>query len=81
MTQDSTKAKYSAGKNALENFNTLASYAISGARKAKRRVHREGLTVTVIKDGYIVEVTPDGNEKVLKGVNSVDKFKPLGVTN
>lgn len=77
MTRNVPRAAYSAGQDALENFQTLSTYAASGARKAKRRVHDSGLTVTIIKNGQVVEVTPDGHEKTVSDVAAVGRFKPL----
>lgn len=79
MSKRFPKASYSAGKNALENFQTLASYAATGARKAKRHVHESGHDVTVIKNGRVIKVTPDGREISISNVDNLDRFKPLTV--
>ena len=77
MARSVPKAKYSAGQDALENFDTLATYAVNGARKAKRRVLDSGHAVTVIKDGRVVEVQPNGCERTVRNVASSSSFKPL----
>lgn len=79
MSQRLPRASYSAGQNALENFQTLASYAASGARKAKRHVHESGHAVTVIKNGRVIKVTPDGREVSISTVDKLERFKPLMV--
>lgn len=79
MTRIVTRAAYSAGQDALENFDTLATYAADGAKKAKRRVLDSGHKVTVIKDGCVVEVMPGGGIKAVGNVATADRFKPLVV--
>lgn len=79
MTRAVPRATYSAGQDALENFQTLATYAASGARKAKRRVLESGRAVTVIKDGRVVEVMPNGSEETIRDVATAARFKPLMV--
>lgn len=76
MNKTVLRASYSAGQDALENFDTLAAYAASGAKKTKRRVLQSGHNVTVIKDGYVVEVMPNGEESVRHVVNT-GTFRPL----
>lgn len=80
MSGNVPRAKYSAGQDALENFQTLASYAATGARKAKRRVHENGHAVTVIKDGRVIKVMPNGREETISNVAKIDSFKPLTVS-
>lgn len=77
MNRSTPRASYSAGQDALENFQTLSTYAASGARKAKRRIHENGLAVTVIKNGSIVKVMPDGTEVTIGAVANLNQFKPL----
>jgi hypothetical protein len=77
MARTVLKASYSAGQDALENFDTLATYAATGARKAKRRAHESGHSVTIIKDGTVVEVAPDGHTRAVRDVAAVGKFEPL----
>ena len=79
MSRTVLKAKYSAGQDALENFDTLAAYAANGARKAKRRVLESGIAVTVIKDGRVVKVMPNGSEETIHDVTTAARFKPLVV--
>ena len=80
MTRNVPRAAYSAGQDALENFQTLSTYAASGAKKAKRRVHENGLKITIIKNGHVVEIMPDGNEQTVRDVAAVARFKPLMVS-
>ena len=77
MNRKVLKAKYSAGQDALENFDTLATYAATGARKAKRLALESGHTVTIIKDGTVVEVAPSGITRAVGCVASVRRFEPL----
>lgn len=77
MARIVTKPTHSAGKDALENFDTLANYAVSGARKAKRRVKDNGSVITIIKEGNVVEVHPNGTERVVQDVANVGRFEPL----
>lgn len=79
MSRTVPRATYSAGQDALENFDILATYAANGARKAKRRVLESGLAVTVIKDGSVVEVMPNGSEETIRPVATAARFKPLVV--
>ncbi len=77
MTRTVPKATYSQGQDILENFDRLATYAVNGAKKAKRRVLGSGLVVTVIKNGHVIQVNPDGREETIRDVNTVHRFKPL----
>lgn len=80
MTRTVPKASYSNGQDTLENFDKLATYAVNGAKKAKRRVLGSGLIVTVIKNGHVIQVNPDGHEETIRDVNTVRRFKPLQVS-
>lgn len=71
---------FSASQNALENFETLRKYALSGTRKVQSLARDEGRNITIIKDGHIVEVEPNGNENRVSRVDSDDAFEPFGLS-
>lgn len=67
------------GKNHLENFSKLSSYAYQGSILVQRQAQKDGITFTVIKNEKIYTVFPDGR-KVLSSLNRLDQkslFEPI----
>lgn len=75
------KAKASNGKNPLENFSKLKTYAYQASKLAKKQASSKGIAFTIIKNGKIYKVLPDGTEveKCLNIVNSQNVFEKIRI--
>ena len=56
------KAKASNGKNPLENFSKLKAYASQASKLAKKQASEKGIAFTIIKNGKVYKVLPDGSQ-------------------
>lgn len=54
----------------------IEQIALQAFKKAEEKTLAAGLSILCIRDGYLVEVFPDGSKKIIKKTNSwvkVDK--------
>jgi hypothetical protein len=57
-------------KLAEETTRILREAAAEGSAEAVRQVQEHGLVLTVVEDGFVVEIDPDGTRRILKKVAS-----------
>lgn len=62
MIAISKRATPSNGKDPLENFAKLSDYASQGSDLIQQRAKKEGITITIMKNGKIFRIHPDGKE-------------------
>lgn len=77
------RATASNGRNSLENFSKLNTYASQGSVLAKRQARENGIAFTIIKNGKIYKVHPDGREVEVNRnqLNDENIFEPIRVAN
>jgi hypothetical protein len=61
-----------------ETTAILREAAKAGSAQAVRQARERGLVLTVVEDGHIVEIAPDGSRRILKAMASPRPSPPPG---
>ncbi|NNG42668.1 hypothetical protein HJP15_06980 [Pseudoalteromonas sp. NEC-BIFX-2020_002] len=64
-------------KDPLIDLKTLSTTAKSATVRAKLRAKMNRATITIAKNGYIVKVSPDGQETRVKSLTAIHNFPSL----
>jgi hypothetical protein len=77
------RASLSNSNNPLENFDKLRKYALRGSVLLKKQAKKKGIVLTIIREGIVYKVFPDGKERVLAvNKNFTDQsviFEPIAL--
>lgn len=74
------KAKVSRSqKNALGDWKKLSTYAHYGSVAAQKLAKQQGVAITVIENGSVVKIAPDGSKTKVerKSTSTPATFHPL----
>lgn len=63
------RVKYQRRKNPLSDMLTLNEVGIRASEKAKQRAFSNGLSITIERNGALIEIFPDGTERVKKAAS------------
>lgn len=79
----SKRATKSSSKNPLENFDKLGAYAYRSSFLAKKQAKANGIVYTIIKNGRIYKIFPDGRKTEIKlnKSNVQVLFEPISTVN
>ncbi|MBE0456665.1 hypothetical protein [Pseudoalteromonas prydzensis] len=64
-------------KDPLIDLKTLSAIAKSATVHARLRAKMNQATITISKNGYIVKVSPDGQETKVKSLTAINNFPSL----
>jgi len=67
-------------KDSLENFAKLSAYAYRGSILAQKQAKKNGIVFTIMKNGKIYKVFPDGLEVEQYKITDQNSFEPIRVS-
>lgn len=80
MTDSTNKIKRIAQvsrKDPLIDLKALSSIARSATAHARMRAKKNQASITIAKNGYIVKISPDGQETKIKHLAATNNFPSL----